>query len=121
MNKKLLLSLADAIESDQVPEDQFNMNVWGKENGLFCGCAIGWGVKLGILKDITFKSHSYKLNEKELDYKLNHSLVGYDIPSKIFNISYNEACDLFHPHYYDNRNKQNVVDRIRKFVKNGVK
>ena len=120
MNEKLLLSLADAIESDQVPEEQFNMRIWGKENGIFCGCAIGWGIKLGILKDVKLIENLLPPHNKLLSYKLDELLISYEITAKIFNITYDDACYLFHPAKYYNSTKQTVVDRIREFVKGEI-
>lgn len=107
MNKDLLRNLADYLEAEDIPEDQFDMEQWGKENGVFCGCAIGWGIKGEILKGAYI---DVRLFYKDGDY------TEWDAVSEIFDIIIPDAELLFHSESYDNPTKEEVVARIREFI-----
>lgn len=109
MNKPLLKSLADYLEAENIPEEQFDMNHWGIENGVFCGCAIGWGMKGGILKDVYIDGNLFYKNRECMDW---------DVPSEIFNIRLEDAEYLFgsERYYSYDITKEEVVNRIREFI-----
>ncbi len=108
MNKDLLRNLADYLEAEDIPEDQFDMKQWGKENGVFCGCAIGWGIKGGILKDAHINVNLFYKNEDYVDWGAVSEIFDIIIPDGEYLFSSeNYVCPI---------NKQKVVNRIREFI-----
>ena len=62
MRLDLLTKLADALEA-RVPKDRFDLRSWYSDRGGcdFIGCAVGWGVYLGILDGLEFLPGSMRI------------------------------------------------------------
>jgi hypothetical protein len=116
-----LRQLAEGLPS--VPEDKFDLNVWGtgklninsrKFDCGFAGCAIGWMPKLVPSTKLRFVD----------PFHIPHFNVGrtqfwdYDAIAEYFGITKYEAKYLFHPDSYDeeDNNPVAVSDRIRTFL-----
>ena len=60
MRLDILLRLADMLET-QVEQERLDLNQWGWDRQCgFIGCAIGWGIHLGILDGLAF-TESYRI------------------------------------------------------------
>lgn len=117
MNVEKLKKLSEFL-STKVPKEQFDLRIWGKENGLFCGCAIGWAAKEGIFDDLVLSGMKLiKLNRGD-NTKYCFSLVGGFIGiCKCFDLSLDEANHLFEWSYYsEDPSPVDVAIRIDEFL-----
>lgn len=105
--REKLLALAEMLETVELP-GRFDMgNWWIKRSCGTAGCAIGWGVSLGVLPELVLKRIDDGLFSPWND----------NGPEEYFGLSTSQTDHLFMPWEYEPEpTRQEVATRIRQFV-----
>jgi hypothetical protein len=119
MNKERLLKLAEHLET-KVPPKQFNMDIWGRHNGVFCGCAIGWAAQSTYFKRLGFSLKYY--GDGTAEETPTYSSCGEIVESvmagrSLFDLNQDDFENLFKRPMGDKRTPKQVAKDIRNFVK----
>lgn len=126
---EILDRLADVVEA--VPDKQWDMDIWLKENGCSVGCAIGHGIAAGVLPMLqlnTDLSGQYLFPVKAGDDAIANKRSFNDVADAL-GLTYGDAVVLFEAEsYFDVRHydeddeeyspttQSMVADRLREYA-----
>ena len=119
MKIEKLRILQDALRT-QVPKKQFDITIWAKQNGLFCGCAMGWAAKLGLFDDVYLPKH-YPNYGIEFGFDTIYGNGAHYTILLVFDLN-SDQVDLifFSESYGKNPTPNQVADRIEEVINGQV-
>ncbi len=119
MKIEKLRKLQHALRT-QVPDEQFDMTIWCKQNGLFCGCAMGWAAKLRLFDDVYLPKH-YSTYGNEFGFDTTYGNGGHYAIELIFDLNRNQVQSIFYSESYrKNPTPNQVADRIEEVINGQV-